>query len=94
MKFLIIGLLMLSSAFADENQDQKINEAKQRISGHIDQRISALQSHKSCIQSASSKDQLKSCKQSHKEEMKRLKSEHQSQRDAKKQGKKEEKNKS
>jgi hypothetical protein len=36
--------------------------------------MSALQEHKSCIQGSTSREQIKNCRNSHKESMKKLKS--------------------
>jgi hypothetical protein len=80
MKFLFVSLLIVSPLFADENP-QNIEEAKQRILANIEERINAIQSHKSCIQAATSKEQIKSCHDSHHAQMKKLKEENQAERE-------------
>jgi|GEM_PF-2365972 len=72
MKFLLITTLIMSVAYADEKKEPNLDEVKQKIAAHIDQKISALQAHKGCVQGASSKEALKDCRQSHKEAMKKL----------------------
>lgn len=70
MKFIIIALLLTTVSLAEEGEN--LAEAKQKISSHIDKKISQLNAHKSCVQAATSHDQLKSCRQSHREEVKSL----------------------
>lgn len=73
MKIFILAVLLVTSAFAQDKKEEKIEEVKQQILSRIDKRISAIQEHKSCIQGASSREQIKSCRDSHKESMKKLK---------------------
>jgi hypothetical protein len=72
MKFLLIATLIMSVAYADEKKEANLDEVKQRIAANIDQKISALQAHKGCVQGASSKEALRECRNSHKAAMKKL----------------------
>lgn len=75
MKFFLILTLMVNFALAEDNKAAKFEEIKPKILAHIDQRIDLLQKHKSCVQSASSKEQMKACRDSHKELMKKIREE-------------------
>ena len=93
MKFLVVATLLMSLwAYADQ-KEENIATVKAAISANIDQKISALQSHKSCVQGASDREQLKSCKESHKDAMKKLHEENKAEREAWKAGKEERKEK-
>jgi hypothetical protein len=81
MKFLFISLLIVSPLLADENP-QNLEEAKQRILANIEERITSMQSHKSCVQAATSKEQIKSCHDSHHAQMEKIKAENQAEREA------------
>jgi hypothetical protein len=72
VKFFLILSLMISFAFAEDKKAAKFEEIKPKILAHIDQRIDLLQKHKSCVQSASSKEQMKACRDSHKDLMKKI----------------------
>lgn len=95
MKFLLITTLLMSSAFANHHEEKgkTLEEIKTRLSGNIDQKISALQAHKACIQGASAKEALKACRETHKAEMKKLHTENKGERKAWKENKKAEKKK-
>ena len=84
MKFLLVTALLMSSAFADHHEEKgkTLEEIKTRISGNIDQRISTLQSHKSCVQGATSKEALQACREANKEAMKKLHVENKSEKNA------------
>ncbi len=75
MKFFLILTLMVNFALAEDKKAAKFEEIKPKILAHIDQRIDLLQKHKSCVQSASSKEQMKACRDSHKELMKKIREE-------------------
>ena len=66
---------MVNFALAEDKKAAKFEEIKPKILAHIDQRIDLLQKHKSCVQSASSKEQMKACRDSHKELMKKIREE-------------------
>ena len=71
MKFLIVTLaLMTSFVFADEKpKEPSVQDIKSKIVGNLEQKISNLNTFKSCVQSASSKEALKDCRKSFKETM-------------------------
>lgn len=73
MKFLLIATLLMSTAFANHHDEKgkTVEEIKTKVSAHIDQKISSLQAHKACVQGASTKEALKACRDSHKDEMKK-----------------------
>lgn len=84
MRALILILLLLPAlSFADQKQEN-LNEVKAKIASNIDKRISNLNTFKSCIQSASSRDQMKACREKHRASSKALKSQIKSEWKAKK----------
>lgn len=84
MRILILSLLFLPVlGFADQKQEN-LNEAKAKIASNIDKRISNLNTFKSCVQSASSREQLKSCREKHRASSKALKSQMKSEWQARK----------
>ena len=72
----LIFVLTLTLGMHATAQDQKpkfdINQKKTMVLSNLDQRIAILQSKKGCIGAATSKEAMKSCHQSHKEQMKAL----------------------
>ncbi len=80
MKVLIILSLLTSLSYADADKSENIDQLKQMISGNIDQHISLLQNFKSCIQSASGREQLQACRKSNKEAMEKFKAENKDER--------------
>lgn len=89
MKVLLIATLLMSmSSFADQ-KEENIATVKAKISANVDQRISQLQAHKSCVQGASDHEQLKACRKSNKEAMKKLHAENKGEREEWKAGKEE-----
>lgn len=84
MRILILSLLFLPVlCFADQKQEN-LNEAKAKIASNIDKRISNLNTFKSCVKSASSREQLKSCRETHRASSKALKSQMKSEWQARK----------
>ena len=83
-KFLVLSCCLLSLAvFADEkesNKKENIEEIKQKVVSNLDQRISNLQTAKSCIQAASDHEGIKQCRKQLKEVMMKLKEENQKER--------------
>jgi len=92
MKFLLIATLLVSMAHADE-KEENITQVKASISANIDQKISQLQTHKSCVQAANDREQLKNCKKSNREAMKKLHEENKSEKESWKSGRNERKEK-
>ena len=91
MKVLLIATLLMSmSAFAEE-KNENFAAVKARISANIDQRIAAIQAHKSCVDGANDKEALQACRKSHKESMKKLHQENQGEKAEWKAGKEERK---
>jgi hypothetical protein len=89
MKILLIAtLLMTMSAYADQ-KEENVATVKASILANIDQRISQMQAHKSCVSGASDHDQLKACRESNKEAMKKLHAENKGEREQWKAGKNE-----
>lgn len=72
----LIFVLTLTLGMHAMAQDQKpkfdINQKKSMVLSNLDQRIAILQSKKGCVNAATSKEALKTCHQSHKEQMKAL----------------------
>jgi hypothetical protein len=79
MKVLLLALAFLSTvSFADDNAN--FEEHKKEILSHIDKKISMLNEHKTCVSSASSKDDLKKCHEGMKEDREVMKKEHKEER--------------
>jgi Skp family chaperone for outer membrane proteins len=81
MKFLLVVTLALFSfgSFAEKHGD--LNQKKQMMTSHIDQRIEALESSKNCINQAASEKALKECKKEKKQAMKDIKESKQEQKE-------------
>lgn len=85
MKTLIIlAVLGFSTLYAQDKQPKDINARKAKAISRIDERISMMQSKKSCISSASTKEELKSCHKDHKEKMKGMRDEYKARRQERK----------
>ena len=75
MKKLLLILVMIflfqNTAYADEGKrkGKKFEENKVRILGNIDKKIGFLNEFKSCVTSASSRGELKSCRTTNKKVM-------------------------
>ena len=79
MKMLLVGLLFVSGVFAHDHEEN-FDQFKSMVSANIDQKISALQTLKSCVSSASKKEDVKACRDSHRTTLQNLKSENQGER--------------
>ena len=87
MKVLLIAILLMSmSAFAEE-ANENFATVKAAISAKIDQKIGALQAHKSCVDAAADKAALQNCRKMNKEAMKKLHMENKGEREEWKAGK-------
>jgi len=73
MKVVIITMLLTSAALA--NNEENFAMIKERVLANIEQRASLIQTHKSCVQGTTGPEQLKACRDTHKESMKKLKKE-------------------
>jgi gas vesicle protein len=85
MKVLLTVLLVCSSlAFADhhEGKGENFEKVKAMVSSNIDERISNLQTFKSCVSSAADREALKACRKAHKESMKKMKESNKAEREA------------
>ncbi len=85
MKFVFIALALATSAFAQDQQN--LEAAKARTAQHLEARISNLQSAKSCVSSASSREALKGCQEKLKSDMQSLREKYKAERAANKQSK-------
>ncbi|MCM2351060.1 MAG: hypothetical protein NDI69_13645 [Bacteriovoracaceae bacterium] len=71
--FALILCLGTLTAFAQEKKGaENFEERKAKLSGHLDERIAALQKAKSCISSAKDDETLKVCKEEMREAHKEL----------------------
>lgn len=72
--FIVLSLIFSLTAMAEGKKsfDEKtVEELKKEILSNLDQRMSLIQSSKSCVQSANTKENLKACgKQMHESMMK------------------------
>jgi hypothetical protein len=82
MKIAIVLTILSSMAFAQDEKSQNLDQLKKMIAGNIDQHITMLQSFKSCVQSASGKEQLQDCRKTNKEAMEKFKQENKSERES------------
>jgi hypothetical protein len=80
MKVLILLSLLTSLSYADADKSENLDQLKSMISGNIDQHISLLQNFKSCIQSATGREQLQDCRKSNKEAMEKFRAENKDER--------------
>lgn len=89
MRALVFTFLFLPAlGFANQKQEN-LNEVKSKITSNIDKRISNLNTFKSCINSASTREQMKSCRENHRSSSKALKSQIKSEWQARKAQRKE-----
>ncbi len=83
MKWIVTILIAVSfNSFAEDGS--KIQEKKAKAIQSIDARIKALGELKSCISSASKKEDLKACRKKHKDAMKPLRTEMKQKREKRK----------
>ncbi len=78
MKFILFFSLLLSPfVFAEENPEkaERFNKVKELAMERISSKMSLLEKNKSCISSASSREELKSCRKAGKESRLQLKEE-------------------
>ncbi len=66
---LAVFFLFQNMAYADEGKGKRFEENKVRILGNIDKKIGFLNEFKSCVASASSRGELKSCRATNKKVM-------------------------
>jgi ABC-type transport system involved in cytochrome bd biosynthesis fused ATPase/permease subunit len=93
MRALLLVLFIVPVlSFADQKQEN-LNEAKAKVTSNIDKRIANLNTFKSCVQSASTHDQMKACREKHRSSSKALKSQMKSEWKARKNQRKAEKKK-
>lgn len=74
MKVLLMALILIStSVIADDaKKSEMFEKVKTDMISNIDQKISAHQTAKSCIQAASKQEELKECHKTMREAMKKL----------------------
>ena len=69
-KFLVLAVLSISTAtFASEMDKARFETRKAKTMEMADKRIASLQALKSCVKSATEKESLKKCQESHREKM-------------------------
>lgn len=91
MKFILFFSLALSPfVFAEESAEksERFNKVKELALERISTKMSLLEKNKSCISSASSREELKSCRKAGKENNKKFKEEFKAKRMAFKNSKK------
>jgi ArsR family metal-binding transcriptional regulator len=74
MKKLLLLSILSTLTFA-QNKNVNIEEVKSRALSFMDKKITILQDGKSCVNSASSREELKSCRKNLKEKMKAFRTE-------------------
>jgi hypothetical protein len=82
MKIAIVLTMLSSIALAQNDKSENLEQLKKMIAGNIEQHITILQSFKSCVQSASGREQLQSCRKSNKEAMEKFKQENKGERES------------
>ena len=80
-KLLLIVFVMLlfpaiSLADKEKNEGKSIEEVKSHILKKVDKKISILDTFKTCVSSADSREGIKSCRQQKKESMKAINGKH------------------
>ncbi|MFY7994643.1 MAG: hypothetical protein ACOVP4_15195 [Bacteriovoracaceae bacterium] len=73
MKFMSLVLLVFSFSVFAEGDGEMFQKGKAMMLSNMDKRISILQESKSCISSASNRDQMKACRDQMKAKMKEIK---------------------
>ena len=81
MKGLLFIALLAGTAFA-QDKAANFDSMKQLNLTNIDQRMSVLQTHKSCVQAAATHDALKACHAAHKTARNALQEENKGERSA------------
>ena len=69
----VLIALLLAYSVVSFAADDKLAVKKQRIVDRLDQRINILTNFKSCIQNTEDNDGIKNCRETKKNEMKKLK---------------------
>ncbi|MFZ9595892.1 MAG: hypothetical protein ACO3A2_07420 [Bdellovibrionia bacterium] len=69
----IAALMISSSALAGEDQNH-FTEHKQRMLQHMDERISQLQTERSCMAGAANQDAARTCRENHRQARRQLES--------------------
>lgn len=78
MKILFLATVLLSTAAVASHHEKKemnLEEIKQKISKNMDEKITVMTAHKTCVQASKTKEALKACQDSHKESMKKFRHE-------------------
>lgn len=78
MKYILLFSLLLSPiVFAEENpaKQERFNKVKEMALERISKKMSLLESNKSCVSSASNKEQLKNCRTTGKQARQQMKEE-------------------
>lgn len=75
MKYLIMVLLLVFASSISQAKGS-MEERKAKALTRIDKKISLMNEHKSCVASASKKDDIKTCRTTHKSKMKAFRAEH------------------
>lgn len=91
MKVILFFSLLLSPlVFAEENpaKSERFNKVKEMAMERISKKISMLETNKSCVSSATTREQLKNCRKSAKETRAQMKEEFKAKRMAFKNSKK------
>ncbi len=73
MKTLLTAILFSLCSSVSAQDGEMFAKAKEHHLANLDKRISLLQEQKSCASSATTKDALKACRDTHKSQMKALK---------------------
>ena len=81
----MIFLTINTTALADEKgKGKNFDKRKSKVLDNINTKIGYFNSFKSCVSSAGNKDQLKSCRETHKSKMKAFKEKNKAEREARK----------
>lgn len=79
MKFLILSLLLTSVSVLAQDPAQ-FAEHKKKVSSEIEQRITILQTEKSCVDSAADGNAMKSCREASKAAHEKMQAAHKQER--------------
>ncbi len=78
MKFLTTAILLTLCTSVSAQDGELFAKAKEHHLANLEKRISYLQEQKACATSATTKDALKACRDTHKSKMEALKGENES----------------
>lgn len=81
--FTVLVLASLSLSSFAQKKEENFDQMKAKMTENLDKRIAGLQSAKSCVSSATTKEQLKGCRKNLKSSMKEMRGQRKHKKDKK-----------